>query len=129
TMLELFDVPPMMPNCIQRPKSIVPTQALELMNSEQISNHAKQLALKLVAVHGLDNPPAIVRDVYLRMYTRFPGESEVRRAVQLLNDLQQLWLRKLNGQNDMERTVQAQTNALADLCHIILSSAEFSYIN
>lgn len=129
TMLELFDVPPMMPNCIQRPKSIVPTQALELMNSEQISNHAKQLALKLVAVHGLDNPPAIVRDVYLRMYTRFPGESEVRRAVQLLNDLQQLWLRKLNGQNDMERTFQAQTNALADLCHIILSSAEFSYIN
>lgn len=129
TMLELFDVPPMMPNCIRRPKSIVPTQALELMNSEQISNHAKQLALKLVATHGSDNVLAIVRDVYLRMYTRFPCESEVKIAVQFLNDLQKVWLRKLNIQNDMERKFQAQTNALTDLCHIILSSAEFSYIN
>ena len=44
TMLEVFDLPPMSPNCIERRQSTVPTQALQMMNSEVLREHSRYLS-------------------------------------------------------------------------------------
>src|SRR5258707_1904845 len=48
TMLEVFDLPPMSPNCIERANSTVSTQALQMMNSEMIRERARFLAGRLM---------------------------------------------------------------------------------
>ena len=44
TMLELFDQPAMVPNCMQRTQSTVPTQALQLYNSRFVRESAEHFA-------------------------------------------------------------------------------------
>src|SRR5206468_596101 len=48
TLLEVFDLPPMSPNCIARPYSTVATQALEMTNSPFVRERARYLAGRLM---------------------------------------------------------------------------------
>ena len=48
TLLEVFDLPPMSPNCTERSHSTVPTQALEMRNSALVLEHARYLAGRLI---------------------------------------------------------------------------------
>lgn len=126
TMLELFDVPPMTPNCIERPHSLVPTQALQLTNSDHVKQHARNLAERLVATMGDDAQPAIVQ-AYLRIYARDPTPEEIAFAIESLAELSRHRQTRLQSQNKDAATVQVM--ALADYCHALLCSAEFAYID
>ena len=57
-MLEVFDLPPMSPNCIERSYSTVSTQALEMMNSELIRERARYWAGRLIDEFGLTHEAA-----------------------------------------------------------------------
>ena len=48
TMLEVFDLPPMSPNCIERANSTVSTQALQMMNCRDDRERARFLAGRLM---------------------------------------------------------------------------------
>ena len=59
TMLEVFDQPPMSPNCIERRQSTVPTQALQMMNSDVVQERSRYLAGRLVDQFGNDREKQI----------------------------------------------------------------------
>ncbi len=129
TMMEVFDVPPMSPNCVERPKSTVPTQALQLMNSAQTLEHARYLAARL-----LDEPgatlPAAVGTAYRRVLSRAAKPEEVTRAIEAIEAFRKQWQQQLAQRNTLApRGATAEWMALGDFIHALLNSAEFSYVD
>ncbi len=129
TQLEAFDLPPMSPNCIERASSNVATQALQLTNSETIRSHARYLAARLIDRHG-EQVSAAIEELYARAYTRRPAPAEVERAIATFKTLERQWSSYLEGEHDdAPRAATARWYALGDICHTILSSAEFAYVD
>jgi len=129
TMLEVFDLPPMSPNCIQRGYSTVATQALQMTNSPVVRYHSRYLAGRL-----LDESPADqskqVEQLYLRALGRRATHAETEAAIGDLAKLRSNWEEYLRKEKDgAPVTPTATWYALADLCQAILSSAEFVYID
>ena len=129
TMLEVFDLPPMSPNCIQRGYSTVATQALQMTNSPVVREHSRYLAGRL-----LDESPADqskqVEQLYLRALGRRATHAETEAAIGDLAKLRSHWEEYLRKEKDgAPVTPTAAWYALADLCQAVLSSAEFVYID
>lgn len=129
TMLETFDTPPMTPNCIERPRSVVATQALQLMNSAATVEHARHLAGRI-----LDELPgrrdAQIQEAYLRVLSRTPSSAEARRAAAAIEEFEAMWKPQLDNRREAgPRSVLAQWMALGELIHTLLNSGEFSYVD
>ncbi|MCC6591458.1 MAG: PSD1 domain-containing protein [Bryobacterales bacterium] len=129
TMLETFDTPPMTPNCIDRPRSVVATQALQLMNSAATIEDARHLAGRI-----LDEQPvsreAQIQLVYRRVLSRPPSQPEIARAAAALAEFEAEWKPRLSAKREpAPQRVMAQWMALGDLIHTLLNSAEFSYVD
>jgi mono/diheme cytochrome c family protein len=126
TMLETFDTPPMAPNCIERPRSVVATQALQLMNSSATIEHARHLAGRILD----EQPAARVEQAWRRTLGRAPSAAEARQAAAALQDFEQHWKAELAGRREPSpQRWKAQWLALGDLIHTLLNSAEFSYVD
>jgi hypothetical protein len=128
TLLEVFDLPPMSPNCTERSYSTVPTQALELRNSPVILEHARYLAGRLLDDYADDR--SRIDAAYQRTLTRKPSPQEMERALAMLEKLKSHWVDHLRS----ERTtapygMTAHWRALGDFTHALLSSAEFIYVD
>ena len=129
TLLEAFDFPQMAPNCTMRSVSNVATQALQLMNSERTWELARYLAGRIVDDVGRDHRQQ-VDAVFQRALTRPPSEMEMRDSLSTLGTLEESWLARVR--EDRRETPSGSTAgwlALANLCHTILNSAEFSFID
>lgn len=129
TMLEAFDAPLLVPNCLKRPHSTVSSQALQLENSELVRISAQYMAGRIIDSVGNDLKKQIER-VYLLTLARPPSSQEVCKAEEILRQLTQEWLRHFDFQVPVEPiNSKAQWMALASLCHTYLNSAEFLYLN
>ncbi|MFN0169199.1 MAG: DUF1553 domain-containing protein [Bryobacteraceae bacterium] len=129
TQLEAFDLPPMSPNCIERATSNVATQALQLTNSETIRSHARYLAARLIDRHG-ERLAGAIEELYLRALSRRPEPAEIQRALATLRTLEQHWSSHLEAEHDPgPRAATARWYALGDICHTVLNSAEFVYVD
>jgi hypothetical protein len=129
TQLEAFDLPPMSPNCIERASSNVATQALQLTNSEAIRSHARYLAARLIDRHG-DRISESIEELYRRAFSRRPESAEVERAADTFKTLEQHWSSYLERERDpAPRAATARWYALGDICHTVLNSAEFAYVD
>jgi hypothetical protein len=129
TMLEVFDQPPMAPNCIERSYSTVSTQALQMMNSEAVRDRARFLAGRLVDEFPGQQVKQI-ESLYLRALARHPTSEETAKAVADLDQLTRYWQEHLIAKRAPgPRGETARWSALASLCHAVLSSAEFAYID
>jgi hypothetical protein len=129
TMLEVFDLPPMSPNCIERSYSTVPTQALQMMNSEVIRKHARFWAGRLIDEFGQSEEKQI-EQVYLRTLSRPPAAAETKQAIEDISKLTTYWEGHLESEKDEgPRRATARWSALASFCHAMLNSAEFAYID
>ena len=127
--LEAFDYPVMMPNCDERRHSTVVNQALQLMNSELMRNHASYLAGRLMDEAPAD-PEKQVEDLYLRVLTRYPRTDEKRRVLASLDTLGGEWKGHLEKKNEAApRGPTAQWSALSSVTLALLNSAEFLYID
>ena len=81
TLLEVFDLPPMSPNCIQRAYSTVSIQALQMTNSAFVRDRARYLAGRLLDAFPND-PRRQVEQLYLRALGRPAGlRDEVQAAL------------------------------------------------
>ena len=71
-----------------------------------------------------------VEQVYLRAYSRPPTDFETRQSLATLEELIRHWPPRLE-KDHVEAPKQATTNwlALAGLCHTILNSANFVFID
>lgn len=128
TMMEVFDQPPMTPNCIERSYSTVSTQALQMMNSEMIRERARFLAGRLMDEHPVERAKQ-VESLYQRALARKPTPAESTAALADLDRLTTYWREHLDTKRSAgPREQDARWSALGSLCHAILSSAEFLYV-
>ena len=104
-MLESFDMPDTHESCARRNVTVTPTQSLALLNSNLTVDWAKSFASRVLNDSGL-TPETQVERAYKFAYGRGPNEEERRDAVDFLKHQQ-----------------------LADLCHVLLNSNEFLYVN
>lgn len=130
TMLEAFDAPQLRPNCLRRTNSTVPSQALQMMNSETLRTNSRYMAGRVIDAAG-DDPAKQVERVYLAALSRSPTAREQAAGVSALAIMTQAWMRQLEeGPPPMEpKQAKARWLALATLCHTVLNSAEFLYID
>lgn len=129
TMLEAFDAPQLKPNCLRRTRSTVASQALQMMNSEVLRTNSRYMAGRVIDEAGED-PAAQVRRAYVTALGRLPSGEELADAESTLAELTKAWRRRLEEQVPMEpKATKARWLALATVCHTLLNSAEFLYID
>ena len=129
SLLEAFDLPQLSPNCIVRNQSNVPTQALHLMNSEWMWGLSRYMAGRVIDVAGSD-PAKQVREVFLRALSRAPSHDETSESLAALDDLQDHWSERLmSDRRETPIEATARWLALANVCHTVLNSAEFAFID
>ena len=129
TMLDVFDLPPMSPNCIERRQSTVPTQALQMMNSDVVQERSRYFAGRLIDEFGNDREKQI-QALYLRALSRDPTAREIALAKKEIDGLTRHWMAHLENEKDDAPTQStAEWKALSGFCQAMLSSAEFLYID
>ena len=129
TLMDAYDLPHMTPNCLERRESTVATQALNMMNSEQMWDHARYLAGRIIDEAGPDSRKQI-DELFSRVFSRGPKEAEMARSLEALDQLAGHWPKRLK--KDRVTTPINWTSrwlALAGLCHTMLNSAEFAFID
>ncbi|MDE0100815.1 MAG: PSD1 and planctomycete cytochrome C domain-containing protein [Bryobacterales bacterium] len=129
TILESFDAPQLKPNCLRRSKSTVASQALQMMNSEILRANSRYMAGRVIDAVG-EAPQAQVERVYLTALARRPTVEELAEGTNALGEMAKAWERRLDERVPMEpKKSKARWLALATLCHTVLNSAEFIYID
>ncbi|MEZ5398422.1 MAG: DUF1553 domain-containing protein [Bryobacteraceae bacterium] len=129
SLLETFDQPFMNPNCVKRGQSVVSSQALHLMNSDLVRENARYMAGRIADAVG-DDPAAQIQRAYLLALGRPPSPEERQLAVDTVNRLVPEWRRKLESELPAEPIAgRARWLALASICHTLLNSAEFLYVD
>ena len=129
TLLEVFDAPQMTPNCLKRGHSTVSSQALQLWNSGEVRKNAQYFAGRVMDAVGTDVEKQIDR-IYLTALSRRPSEEEREMRVEQVREFTRHWLEHLEKEIPAEpKQAKSQWLALATICHSILNSAEFIYID
>ena len=119
TILECFDLPRPTPNCLERKLSTVAPQALHLLNNETIDQLTLSFADRVTREAGTDLAKQIERCYDLAL-ARSPTDEEKQLAAETLEQLREARSEK---ESELDR------RALADLCHVLINSAEFIYID
>ena len=118
TTLDLFDYPPMNPNCTERAQSTVAPQALHLLNDTTIRRLAAALAQRVETEAG-NSLEAQVEHLYWTVLSRPPTAEERRLSLQSFRNA---WKELGNRDRDRQRV-------LAKLAHTLYNSAAFVYID
>jgi hypothetical protein len=127
TMLEVFDQPNISVNCTQRSTSTVSTQALTLLNSDAMTRAASAFALRVEAEGANDT----VGRAVLTAFSREAGGSEHELLSEFF-EAQRVRYLEQHAEADRVKTdvvAEARRKALADLCHMLMSSNEFVYVD
>jgi hypothetical protein len=114
-MFEAFDMPDTHESCSRRSQTVTPTQSLALLNDEQMVSFGGNVFAKRVANDSGMSPQAWVERAWKLAYLRTPTGPEKRSALAFLEKQS-----KIAGSKEA---------ALADLCHMLVNSNEFLYIN
>ncbi len=122
TFLEVFDSPIMQTNCTRRVNSVSPLQSLTLLNDDFMVESAGYLADQVSGVAREGKAAQLIEAAYLLTLSRPPTVAEKELAKALLQDQEELH-RRANMAPD-----KAAKAALANLCHMLLASNEFLYI-
>lgn len=120
TVLDSFDLPAMSPNCSERTDSTVSTQALFMMNNAQVHEWAAALAQRVKNEAGPD-PASQIETMYWIALSRPPTDEE--------RDLNLSAWTKLTEGPSRDDTNNKSLAALTKLCHTVLNSAAFLYID
>jgi hypothetical protein len=111
-ILELFDAPATTDSCATRNESVVPTQALVLMNDEFVEEQAGYLARRVMSEVDDNDEKAIERMTLLTLARRLEP-SKMKEAQQFVQSRQ---------------TESDRLNALTDLAQVLFNSSEFIHI-
>jgi len=99
----------------RRNETIVPQQALFMMNSSVMLKHSRKMADGLLARADL-NDSARIREAYERALTRPATPTEVDNALSFISRIEREW----QG---------SKANAWQSFCKALLASSEFIYVN
>jgi hypothetical protein len=119
----------------QRPQTVVPTQALFLMNNELFRKRAKALAKRLIDEH--DDTGKRIEQLWLRVFNRVVTDPERQVAAAFLDGVMspasdQVAVGGVPCEVDAKESGQAAsgldvTSAWVELCHSLLASNEFIF--
>jgi hypothetical protein len=119
SLLHAYDQPVMETNCTRRPRSTVATQALTLLNSDTMVGAAEAMADRVLREASNDS----IGQAVLLAYGRPASGTETALLTQFV-DAQQAKYVELKSTSDV-----ARRQAVADLCHMLLSANEFVYVD
>jgi hypothetical protein len=122
-VLETFDIASNAPNCMQRSSSNVATQALMLMNSQFVINHAEKMARGLIAAE--DELPGQLEAAWKRCFGRDLDQTTLTELIGFVKR-QQTVIEKMDKQ--LPRG-EVQRRALATACQALISSNAFLYVD
>jgi hypothetical protein len=127
--LDAFDEPVMAPNCPARPSATVTPQALMLMNSPFILDHARDFAGRVRREAG-DEPRAQVHCAWRLAFGREPAEGEAKDALAFLAAQAEQFRAHPPAQDAKAAAKpEPQQEALASWCQALLSTNEFLYVD
>lgn len=124
TLLGLFDTPVMEVNCPERNSSIVPLQALALLNGPSTERAASGLASRLLQAAKTDEERIVL--AFRWLLTRAPREQETPRLLAFLADTRREHLAGKPANPDSEQA--ATLAAWRDLSLVLLNSNEFIFV-
>lgn len=127
-VLDAFDLPTLDPNCTSRNSSTVAPQSLMLMNSEFVLTSARQLAERLRDEGNGDSADS-VRHAWQMLFARMPTESELRAALQFVEDEQARLTAASEKISDPKQKPDPILWSWATLCQALLGSNEFLYVD
>jgi len=134
-LFEAFDFPDTHESCPRRNATVTPTQPLAMMNDELIMEWARVLASRALNDSGLTNDQRIER-VYHMALSRVPKPEEKSAITDFLDRQSALIGARLatNGKAPLpdhipEGVSPAFAAAFVDLCHTLMNSNEFLYMN
>jgi hypothetical protein len=127
-MLEPFDLPIMTPNCEQRSSSTVAPQSLLMMNSALVVSQSEALAARVLQEAGAEQA-AQFRRAWLLAFSRPPDEAETSAGLAFLAEQTSALQEEVAKQATNESADDVARTALAQLCHALLISNEFLYVD
>jgi hypothetical protein len=134
-MFEVFDMPDTHESCPRRNTTVTAPQALELLNNDLVLDWSKSLAGRVLNDGGL-TPEAQVDRAYRLTFSRTPTEAERKSALEFLTRQSAILSERLTTDektplpdNLPPGVEKAPAAALVDLCHALLNSNEFVYLN
>jgi hypothetical protein len=117
SLLDVFDAPSLVTNCVRRPASTIPLQSLSLLNSEFMVAQAASLAARTLHEAGTTDA-ARVHHAFVLAYGRGPRAAEREAAEEFLAAQPARY-------GDMP---DAGERAWSDFCQMLLASNAFLYI-
>jgi hypothetical protein len=127
-MLEPFDLPVMTPNCEKRASSTVAPQSLLMMNSAVVVSQAEALAARIQREAG-DDPAAQFRRAWLLVYSRPASDAELASGLGFLSEQTSALAEQAAAAKVEDKAAPPAQTALAQLCHALLISNEFLYVD
>ncbi|MBC8351954.1 MAG: PSD1 domain-containing protein [Planctomycetes bacterium] len=118
--MELFDAPIMAVNCSRRTNSTTVLQSFAQLNSDFVVHASRDAAKRIQKSAGVE-PTNVVNAGYRMIIGRRPSEDEQQACIQFLAD--QTAAYREEGQAE-----KADSLATADLCHMLLCTNEFLYV-
>ena len=115
-VMEPFDSPVVTPNCERRTYSTTAPQSLLMLNNPFILQSAERLS-EIVKLKAGNDQSDQVRFLWKRLFSRNPSDEDVSNAKVFLNS------------TETSESGQVDANALTHLCHALLSSNGFLYID
>jgi hypothetical protein len=115
-----FDPPEMMTSCARRTQTIVPTQALTLLNSPLARAQSTAFARRLLHLCG-DKPANVVDQAWLLAFGRPAMPAERERACAFLG--------RRTAALAGGRVATTREDALAELCLALFNANEFAYVD
>ena len=119
-MMELFDAPTTTETCAIRTASVVPTQALLMMNDEFIEDQARYLSRR-VRTETKTEAAAIERAFILTLAVP-PTKSQLQDAETFLAARRAVYLEESADDE------AARHRAMSDLAHVLFNSNQFVYV-
>ena len=134
-MFEAFDAPNPQETCARRFSTVIPSQALMLMNDSLVLDWSRALAGRLLN-DGMLSPEQQVDRAYRLVLSRAPNAAERQEVIGFLGEHTKLLGERLARhekvpvpENVPAGMEPARAAALVGFCHVLLSSNEFLYVN
>ena len=126
SLLTTFDQPFLTANCTVRQPSAVVTQSLTMLNDDFVVEQAEHFAERVVRESSEEALQGWVETAYVLALCRQPSGDERQWCVNLMRrHIDRFGKEEIDDASPDDASVQA----LVQLCHVLLNSSEFLYID
>tara|TARA_Y100000766_G_C18690830_1_gene499390 strand:- start:177 stop:731 length:555 start_codon:yes stop_codon:yes gene_type:complete len=124
-LMTTFDFHDTTVTCGQRDITTVAPQALALLNNHFVHTQSEALAKRLIEISK--DKKVQIQTAWKLTFNRNPTDNEINQALEHLNTQQSYFDKKLESNNKTNNNPIHL--ALSSLCHVLLNTNEFAYID